>query len=189
MKRFSVYFAAGILAVFSLALTACTALPAPKGEPKGSCPALAPEAYLRIHVRANDNTPEAQAVKYAVKNALTAYLSPLLAVASTKQEATAILAAHLGGIDEIASRVLQENGFAYRAKSALKKEAFPTRVYDEACLPEGVYDALIVTLGKGKGDNWWCVAYPPLCFLPSAAEKETFTYRSALWDWIKDLLG
>ena len=59
---------------------------------------------------------------------------------------------------------LAEAGFSYRATVSLTKEKFPTRVYDGYTLPAGEYRALIVYLGEGVGDNWWCVVYPPLCF-------------------------
>ena len=186
MKRFSVCLAAILLLFICGTLAGCNAVFPPKEkQAKG----LAATEYLRIHVRANDNDAASQAVKYAVKEELTTYLSPLLQAASSKSEALSILKSCLGSGDEIASRVLKEWGFCYRASSRLAAEAFPTRVYDETCLPAGVYDALIVTLGEGAGDNWWCVAYPPLCFLPETGKEENVIYRSAVWDWLKSLFG
>ena len=65
----------------------------------------------------------------------------------------------------------------------LKKENFPKREYDGYVFPEGEYDALMIYLGEGKGDNWWCVAFPPLCFVP-ADGGEDITYVS----WVKEFL-
>ncbi|MBO7390523.1 MAG: stage II sporulation protein R, partial [Clostridia bacterium] len=75
-------------------------------------------------------------------------------------------------------------GYDYGCRVRLGRESFPTRTYGDLTLKEGVYDAVIVELGSGEGKNWWCVAYPPLCFI--AAEetgKEEVEYRS----WIADL--
>lgn len=85
---------------------------------------------------------------------------------------------------EIANKTLYDNNFAYKASIALKEEYFPEREYDEYTFPKGKYDALIIYLGKGEGDNWWCVAFPPLCFVPSAPNGEKIVYKS----WVKELL-
>ena len=73
--------------------------------------------------------------------------------------------ASLKEIEQVAANVLRENGFDYGATAALEREIFPTRVYGEYLLPAGEYSALILRLGSGEGDNWWCVVYPPLCFV------------------------
>ena len=87
------------------------------------------------------------------------------------------IGARLGEIERVAEEVLRQNGFAYGARARLKKEEFPTRVYDGVTLEAGVYDALILELGAGKGDNWWCVIYPPLCFTGGNANV---VYRSKI---------
>ncbi len=126
--------------------------------------------FLRIHIRANSNEIADQNVKYAVKTAVVDYLTPYLAQARTKQDAMAIVESHLTQIQLIADKVLCQNGFLYQSNAELCNEEFPTRSYDGVVLESGVYDALIVNLGTGTGDNWWCVVYPPLCFVPSGDE-------------------
>ena len=79
---------------------------------------------------------------------------------------------------------MAENGKKYRAKVELKQEAFPTRVYNDVVLESGVYDALIITLGEGLGDNWWCVVYPPLCF-----SSEKVEYRSVIVEFFKKIFN
>lgn len=140
------------------------------------------EEYLRIHIRADSNQREAQAVKYAVKEELVRYLTPLVANYPTKQEAARGLATHLDEIAATASAVLQQHGFFYGATAELTVENFPTRVYSEYTLPAGAYTALIVRLGRGEGDNWWCVVYPPLCFTSS---NTNIVYRSKIAEIIK----
>ena len=121
--------------------------------------------YLRIHIRADSNEDEAQAVKYKVRDRVVAYLTPLVAECQTKEEAMQTMRRALTDIEEVADTVLKANGFSYGATAALEKELFPTRVYGEYILPAGEYSALILRLGSGEGDNWWCVVYPPLCFV------------------------
>lgn len=121
-------------------------------------------AYLRIHIRANSNGAEDQTVKYKVRDKVVEFLTPIVAECETKDEAIKKINANLSGAEAVAVRVLRENGFDYGARAEIREEEFPTRVYDGATLEAGVYDALIMELGTGTGDNWWCVVYPPLCF-------------------------
>ena len=121
--------------------------------------------YLRIHIRADSNDEDAQAVKYQVRDRVVEYLTPLVAECQTKAEALQEIKKALKEIEAVADKVLKENRFVYGAKAALEREVFPTRVYGEYILPAGEYSALILRLGSGEGDNWWCVVYPPLCFV------------------------
>lgn len=121
--------------------------------------------YLRIHIRADSNESEAQAVKYKVRDRVVEYLTPIVAECQTKKAAMQKMRASLQSIEKVACAVLEENGFFYGATASLDAERFPTRVYGEYVLPAGEYSALILRLGSGQGDNWWCVVYPPLCFV------------------------
>lgn len=121
-------------------------------------------AYLRVHIRANSNSEEDQAVKYRVRDAVVEFLTPVVAECESKDKAIAAITKKLPEAEKVAERVLEENGFFYGARASIRKEEFPTRVYESVTLEAGVYDALILELGTGKGDNWWCVVYPPLCF-------------------------
>ncbi len=138
--------------------------------------------YLRIHVRANSNQEVDQAVKYRVKDAVVAYLTPLCAQCNTKAEAMQAMQAQLSQIADVCEQTLATNGFFYGARAEIRQEDFPTRVYGEVTLESGVYDALIIELGEGTGDNWWCVLYPPLCF---TAGDNNVQYRSAIYDIIQ----
>ena len=133
--------------------------------------------YLRIHIRADSNENEAQAVKYRVRDQLVAYLTPMVAECQTKAQAEKEVSARLGELSAVAERVLRENGFSYGAKAELTTEYFPTRIYEDYTLPAGEYSALIVRLGRGEGDNWWCVVYPPLCF---AGATSNVVYKSKI---------
>lgn len=145
-------------------------------------PAQAETEYLRIHVRANSNSQVDQSVKYKVKDAVVEFITPYAAQCTDKQTAIGIINGLLGDIEEVCDGVLGENGFSYTSKAEVRSEKFPTRVYGELTLEEGVYDALIIELGSGTGDNWWCVIYPPLCFTSATADVE---YRSLIYDIIE----
>lgn len=142
------------------------------------------EQYLRIHIRADSNENEAQAVKYYVRDALVEYLTPLVANYETRALAIEGVCAHLTELEDIASQVLKQKGFSYGACAKVQKEAFPTRIYGEYTLPAGEYTALIVELGSGKGDNWWCVVYPPLCF--AGVSGEHVVYKSKIKEIIEN---
>jgi len=138
--------------------------------------------YLRIHIRADSNENDAQAVKYKVRDDVVDYLTPLVAECDTKNQAMQGIKNHLGDISKVAEQVLCAEGFFYGATAELKTESFPTRVYGEYTLPAGEYSALIIRLGKGEGDNWWCVVYPPLCF---AATDANVVYKSKIKEIIR----
>lgn len=138
--------------------------------------------FLRIHIRADSNENAAQAVKYRVRDKVVEYLAPVLAASVSRVDAIEKLRAHLGEISAVASKVLAEAGFSYGATAAVENETFPTRVYDGYTLPSGEYVALILRLGRGEGDNWWCVAYPPLCFVNANVDVQ---YKSKLMEIIR----
>lgn len=141
--------------------------------------------FLRIHIRANSNSEIDQEVKYKVKADVVDYLTPLLVDAVDKHSAMRIVGAHLCDIEKVANKTLKNNGFDYKSTALLKQEEFPTRQYDDLTLESGVYDALILNLGSGSGNNWWCVVYPPLCFVGGQDDgSDKIQYRSKLVDII-----
>lgn len=138
--------------------------------------------YLRIHVRANSNEIIDQSVKYKVKDAVVEFITPYAAQCTSKPAAIEVIGSVLEGIENICDKVLRENGFTYTSRAQIRSEEFPTRVYGDLTLEAGLYDALIIELGTGAGDNWWCVIYPPLCFTSGTADVQ---YRSIIYDIIK----
>lgn len=142
-----------------------------------------PASYLRVHIRANSNGDADQAVKYKVRDGVVEFLTPTIAACGSKSEAIAAITAQLPEIELTAERILSENGYSYGARARVDRESFPTRVYENATLPAGVYDALILELGTGTGDNWWCVVYPPLCF---AGGNVNVVYKSKIAEIIRN---
>lgn len=142
---------------------------------------------LRIHVRANSNTQADQAVKLEVRDAIVETLTPALAHCKSLEAAMKTVKYQLQTVTQTAENVLLKHGFSYGAKAKLCEEEFPARTYQQLTLPDGVYDALIVELGDAKGDNWWCVVYPPLCFVGGKDTSESgVKYRSLLLEIIAD---
>jgi len=140
--------------------------------------------YIRLHVRANSNSEADQTVKLAVRDAIVQYLAPHTAHVKSRDEMWTLLESKANEIRAVADSTLYSCGYAYTSRVTLQNEAFPTRTYGSLTLAAGDYDAVIVELGSGEGNNWWCVAYPPLCFI--AAEEtgsEEVIYRS----WLAEL--
>ncbi|HHX74378.1 MAG TPA: stage II sporulation protein R [Firmicutes bacterium] len=128
------------------------------------------EALLRLHVRAHSNAPADQALKYAVRDAVLAVLAGLPQPQST-EEALRQTAAALPLVLEAARDTVAAAGRTYPVQAVLGPAAFPTRMYGEKVYRAGTYQALQIYLGEGRGRNWWCVLFPPLCFFEAEGKS------------------
>lgn len=155
----------------------------------GCTETLNSQDVVRIHIRANSNEQIDQNVKMIVKDAVVTYLTPMLANCRNSAEAKNILIDNINALTLIANEVLLENNFNYTSRVELKKEEFPYREYLSYSFPQGIYEALIIYLGQGTGDNWWCVCFPPLCFIPDDQNEETIIYKSKIKEIIKKIRG
>ncbi len=129
---------------------------------------------LRLHVVANSDTEEDQALKLSVRDAVLARAAPWLEGASSRAEAEAALLPHLDELAQTATDVLAARGCGDPVAVSVEDAWFPTKVYDGFSLPAGRYRALRVVIGEGAGRNWWCVVFPPLC-LGSVTEEAAET--------------
>ena len=143
--------------------------------------------YLRIHIRANSNSYADQSVKYKVKDADVEELIPLVSEIESFEEAKKVIEANFGFIESVADRVLEENDFAYKTHAKIDNEYFPTRTYEDVTLEEGNYDALILELGSGEGNNWWCIVFPAFCFTKTK-NSDNIVYISRIWEIIKSVI-
>lgn len=143
------------------------------------------DEYLRIHIRANSNEEIDQQIKYIIKDKIVQELTPYLKNVSDKEEASKIINSCIPQLKKIADTELNKCGFNYTSKIQLRKENFPKRTYGDLSLDSGMYDALIVELGKADGDNWWCVVFPPLCFV--SVESQDTGYASIIYEKIQEL--
>ena len=123
------------------------------------------EEVFRLHVIANSDSLEDQNLKYIVRDKLIDYMNKISKNIENKEEATKIVAEHKDEFYEIAVNTIKENGYEYDVNINIGNFYFPTKNYGDISLPSGNYDALRVEIGKAEGQNWWCVMFPPLCFV------------------------
>ena len=134
------------------------------------------EELVRLHVVAASDSAEDQRVKLQVRDAVMEWIQREMPDISDATEVKAWLGNHLNDIQKVANATLQQENQSVCAAVSLQKEAFPVRDYDTFSLPSGVYDALRITIGQGRGKNWWCVVFPSLCM---AATTEDFDDTAA----------
>lgn len=122
-------------------------------------------SVFRLHVLANSDSEEDQQLKLKVRDALLSYMNTLSSNCNTKEEAIQIATQHQNEFQTIAENVIVENGYNYPVQIKINNFYFPNKSYGDISLPAGYYDALRVEIGEAKGHNWWCVMFPPLCFV------------------------
>lgn len=142
---------------------------------------------LRLHIRANSNELVDQDVKYEIKNVLVEYLAPKFSNISSKEEAVKVVENNKASIENICDNMLKSKGLNYVSNVKVNNEYFPTRTYSNVTLESGYYDAVIVELGQAEGDNWWCVMYPPLCFVNKNENNMQIKYKSKILEWFESL--
>ncbi|MGE5592527.1 MAG: stage II sporulation protein R [Betaproteobacteria bacterium] len=120
---------------------------------------------IRLHVVANSDSEDDQALKLEVRDAILARARTLLGSVKTKEEAWQVLLEKAGELQAAAIDRIRASGKPYGACVEMGTFAFPERTYGPITVPSGDYDAVRVVLGEGKGQNWWCVLFPPLCFI------------------------
>ncbi len=118
---------------------------------------------IRLHVLANSDSAEDQALKLKVRDGILDTVAELLEGVNDRTAAENILSENLESIEVAAKKVLDDNSSAYTASVTLTKEAYPTRVYENYTLPAGTYTSLRILIGEAEGQNWWCVLFPQLC--------------------------
>lgn len=170
---------------------------------------------IRFHVIGNSDSTEDQELKLKVKSAVTDSLKPKLMNIKNIDEAREILKSNLDEMEVLADQIIKENGFDYTASASIEHGYFPLKVYGDLTLPPGEYEAVRIELGEARGSNWWCVMYPPLCFVdatysivPESSKEQLKTvltedeYQSVfsnnkvdvkvkfkILSWIKDLIS
>ena len=134
------------------------------------------DRVIRLHVLANSDTEEDQALKLQVRDAILRTLQEPSVTADSAEEACALYEAQLSQLQACAKRVIRDAGYDYPCRVTLTEEVYPIRTYetggDSYTLPAGTYRSLRVMIGEARGQNWWCVLFPPLC-LSLAAETKT----------------
>ena len=128
------------------------------------------EKVLRFHVLANSDTPEDQTLKLQVRDVIGGYMQEKMQKCESKEACESFIAESMKDIERVAVETVNEAGFSYEVHAELTECDFPIKDYGAYTFPAGNYDALQITIGDGRGQNWWCVMYPNMCFENSMYE-------------------
>lgn len=132
---------------------------------------------VRFHVIANSDSKQDQELKLKVRDSVLKFISPKLKDCNDIEESRKIINRYNKDIIEVSKKVIRENGYKYDVKTNLSRENFPQKTYSNITLPQGNYEAYRIIIGTGNGQNWWCVMFPPLCFVDATKtevnEKKT----------------
>ncbi len=170
------------------------------------------DKVVRLHILANSDSEEDQALKLEVRDSVLARAEEILMASDGRREAEETLREHLGELVALAGKAVEAEGYAYPVTVELANTLFPTREYTGFRLPAGDYLALRVVIGEGGGRNWWCVVFPPLCaqsttdlaqtamsaglayedvaLMTEASGGYVLKFKSIeLWEWLKERMG
>lgn len=146
---------------------------------------IIPEEAIRVRVVANSNSIDDQAMKQTVKNNIEKQITELLMGAESIKDARSILKSNLDNINKTVKRILEKNNYSMDYEVNYGYNHFPQKRYKGVVYEEGDYESIVITLGSGQGDNWWCVLFPPLCLMESNSNDiEEVEYKS----FIKELI-
>lgn len=122
-------------------------------------------SVFRLHIIANSDSDEDQNLKYQVRDKVIEYMKTIVDTNMKKEDIIKLVNLHLDDFKSIAKKVIVENGFDYDVNVEIGNFEFPTKTYGDISFPSGYYDALRIKIGNSEGRNWWCVMFPPLCFV------------------------
>ncbi|MFY0783788.1 stage II sporulation protein R [Peribacillus simplex] len=138
----------------------------PKAEMVGAEETMViPDEAIRLRILANSDTEKDQAVKRLIRDQVNEDITKWVEELTSLDEARDVITSHLPDIQATAEAVIKEHGLEQSVKVDFGQAEFPTKLYGQYLYPAGDYEAVIITLGEGEGANWWCVLFPPLCFL------------------------
>lgn len=142
------------------------------------------QELIRFHVIANSDLEEDQILKLKVRDAILSEMKPILDNQKNVEQSRQIILDNTDKIKTIAEKIIQENNKSYSVNVRLESAMFPTKKYGDIVLPAGKYEALRVIIGDGEGKNWWCVMFPPLCFVDithgTVSDKTKQEFKSVL---------
>ena len=126
------------------------------------------DSVFRLHIIANSDSSADQELKFKVRDKIIEYMNTLTSSSSDKKDVISMVNNHLDFFKEIALNTIKENGYNYDVNIEIGNFHFPTKSYGDISFPAGNYDALKIEIGDAIGQNWWCVLFPPLCFVNSS---------------------
>ncbi|MCC2527749.1 stage II sporulation protein R [Bacillus halotolerans] len=128
-------------------------------------PVVIPDEAIRLRILANSDRGEDQALKRHIRDAVNKEITTWVKDITSIEEARRLIRSKLPEIKEIAKETMEKEGASQSISVDFDKISFPTKLYGSMVYPAGEYEAILITLGNGEGANWWCVLFPPLCFL------------------------
>ena len=131
------------------------------------------DTVVRLHVIANSDSDEDQALKLKVRDSVIEVVTPLVKECKTQDEAIKVIEGAMPEIESRAKEVIVSEGYDYSVKVLLGEEYYPTKTYETCAFPEGEYVSLRVMIGDGEGENWWCCLFPPLCLSAAGGDSKT----------------
>ncbi|PKM52608.1 MAG: stage II sporulation protein R [Firmicutes bacterium HGW-Firmicutes-7] len=144
------------------------------------------DSLIRFHVIANSDSQEDQTLKVKVKDEVIEMMQVVLKDSTSVDASREIIVKNMDNIKETAKSVIRDNGFSDDVSIALQKQTFPLKQYGDIVLPPGEYEALVIRIGAGEGKNWWCVLFPPLCFVDATHGVVDNNSKQALKDVLSD---
>ncbi|MEC2837048.1 stage II sporulation protein R, partial [Bacillus thuringiensis] len=152
-----------------------------KADAKG--PSVIPKEAVRLRILANSDSDQDQALKRKVRDEVKAQIDGWVADLTSFEEARKVIQSHIPEIEKTVENTLKREGSkeSFQVKFS-KNVKFPTKVYGNFIYPAGEYEAVLITIGEGEGANWWCVLFPPMCFLDfssgTAVRKEEHVVKA-----------
>lgn len=143
-------------------------------------------SVLRLHVIANSDTPEDQDLKYKVRDNIINYMNSISEDITSKEDALELVKNNKETFISIARQTIIDNGFNYDVNIDFGNFYFPTKNYGDISFPSGNYDAIKIEIGEAKGQNWWCVMFPPLCFVDVSTGIVPDESKSTIKDSLTD---
>lgn len=143
----------------------CTYIFSPEAQTQDDLQKDIASKIIRFHVRANSDTENDQALKLLVKDGVVNYLAEQMKSSQSKEDSFSYLQSHIEDIEAVALSIIEEQGYDYTVNAYITTEFFPTKSYGDVTMPCGEYDAFRIDIGENEGQNWWCILYPPLCFV------------------------
>lgn len=123
------------------------------------------ENFFRLHILANSNSEQDQALKLKVRDKIIEYMNTLSYSGLNKEDVIILTQNNINNFQEIAEKTISDEGYDYNVKIEIGNFYFPTKIYGNISLPAGNYDAIRISIGNAQGENWWCSLFPPLCFI------------------------
>lgn len=143
-------------------------------------------SLIRFHVIANSDSDEDQALKVKVKDEVVKSMQVLLKDSGSIDESREIISTHINEIKSLSEEVVKNNGFTDQVTIAVQQQTFPLKKYGDIVLPPGKYEALVIKIGAAEGKNWWCILFPPLCFVDATHGVIDESSKTALKEVLTD---